>query len=199
MKSTGMNFIPGIRSVRLTGFSVALMLLSTCSCSDHPVVKVNAMVGEAAALPCMCPPDSPPYLVWQKTIADQALVVNYYKDDDQEENQMALEYRNRTELRLTGNCSLVIHSVCSSDQGLYTCYYKSKPLRHETIYLEVTAKQVQEKESDEPQSVWSTIVMSSVCGFLVILITIAAAYVIITCRNRHQIRRTSIATSVRII
>lgn len=110
------------------------------SSTDHPVVKVNAMVGEAAALPCMCPPDSPPYLVWQKTIADQALVVNYYKDDDQEENQMALEYRNRTELRLTGNCSLVIHSVCSSDQGLYTCYYKSKPLRHETIYLEVTGQ-----------------------------------------------------------
>ncbi|XP_016343619.1 myelin-oligodendrocyte glycoprotein-like isoform X1 [Sinocyclocheilus anshuiensis] len=197
MKRTGMPFAPGIRSVRFTGFSVALMLLSTCSCSDHPVIKVNAMVGEAAALPCMCPPDWPPYLVWQKSIDDQALVVNYYKDDDQEDNQMALEYRNRTELRLTGNCSLVIHIVCSSDQGLYICYYKKKPLRHEKIYLEVTAQQVQGKESAEPQSVQSTIVISSVCGSLVILITIAAAYVGITCRNRHQIRRTFIATSMR--
>uniref|UniRef100_A0A672PDD1 Immunoglobulin V-set domain-containing protein n=1 Tax=Sinocyclocheilus grahami TaxID=75366 RepID=A0A672PDD1_SINGR len=117
-------------------YDVCLNISST----DRPVIKVNAMVGEAAALPCMCPPDWPPYLVWQKSIGDQALVVNYYKDDDQEDNQMALEYRNRTELRLIGNCSLVIHSVWSSDQGLYICYYKKKPLRHEKIYLEVTGQ-----------------------------------------------------------
>ncbi|XP_052454485.1 myelin-oligodendrocyte glycoprotein isoform X2 [Carassius gibelio] len=185
LKSTRMTFAHGIRSVRFTGFSVAFMLLSTCSCSDHPHIEVIAIVGEAATLPCMCPPDWPPFLVWQKNI-DKALVVNYYKDDDQEDIQIALEYRNRTELRLTGNCSLVIHSVCLSDQGLYICYYKKNPLRHEKIYLGVTE---QGKVSDEPKRVQSTTVISSVCGVLIILlITIAAAYIGITCRNRHQIR-----------
>lgn len=189
MNSTGMSFAPGARSVCFRGLSLVLILLSTCSCSDLADITVTSTDGEAVSLPCKCPPDWPPYLVWQKVAGEQRLVVNYYKDDEQEDNLTALEYRNRTELKLRGNCSLVFHRVSRSDQGLYECYYKISPLRHEIIHLLVTDKQQQD------QNVQSTIVTSSVCVFLIIVITTAAVYVGITCRNRHQMRRTFIATS----
>lgn len=105
------------------------------SSTDLADITVTGKVGEAVSLPCKCPPDSPPYLVWQKVAGEQTLVVNYYKDDDQEDNPTALEYRNRTELHLRGNCSLVFHSVSPSDQGLYECYYQKSPLRCERIQL----------------------------------------------------------------
>lgn len=185
-----MTFAPGVRSVCFRGFSVALILLSTCSCNNLADITVTGTDGEAVSLPCKCPPDLPPYLVWQKVDGEQQLVVNYYKDDDQEDNITALEYRNRTELKLRGNCSLVFYRVSRSDQGLYECYYKISPLRHERIHLLVTEKQKQLPD----QNVQSTIVTSSVCVFLIV-IAIAAVYVGITCRNRHQMRRTFIATS----
>lgn len=191
-----MTFAPGVRSVCFRGFSVALMLLSTCSCNDLADITVKGTDGEAASLPCKCPPDWPPYLVWQKVAGEQPLVVNYYKDDDQEDNLTALEYRNRTELKLRGNCSLVFHRVRLSDQGLYECYYKTSPLSHEKIHLVITA----EKQQQIPdQNIQSTIVTSSVCVCLIIVIAIAAVYVGITCRNRHQMRRTFSATLMRSI
>ncbi|KAK2908474.1 hypothetical protein Q8A67_004311 [Cirrhinus molitorella] len=170
------------------------MLLSTCSCSDHADINVKAIAGQATSLPCKCPPNSPLYLVWQKVIGEQELVVNYYNDDDKEDKQTSPEYRNRTELKLTGNCSLVFHRVRLSDRGLYKCYYRTAPLRHDRIHLDVTARRdIPEPEPDPDRSVQSTIVTSSVCGFLIV-IAVAAVYVGITCRNRQ--RRTFIATSM---
>lgn len=189
-----MTFAPGVRSVFFRGFSLALMLLSTCSRSDLADITVHGTDGEAASLPCKCPPDWPPYLVWQKVAGEQRLVVNYYKDDDQEGNLMASEFRNRTELKLRGNCSLVFHRVSLSDQGLYECFYKISPLSLEKIHLVIREKQQQ----IPGQKVQSTLV-TSVCVFLIIVIAIAALYVGITCRNRHQMRRTFIATSSRSI
>ncbi|RXN16631.1 myelin-oligodendrocyte glyco isoform X2 [Labeo rohita] len=160
-------------------------------------INVKAMAGQAASLPCKCPPDWPPYLVWQKVTSEKPLVVNYYKDDNQEDEQTAPEYRNRTELNLTGNCSLVFHRVRLSDRGLYECYYKTTPLRHEKIHLDITEQQQQMPKPDP--NVQSLIVTSSVCGLLFIALTIAAVYVGITCRNRHQAKRAFIATPVKSI
>ncbi|XP_073699457.1 myelin-oligodendrocyte glycoprotein-like [Garra rufa] len=187
-----MTFAPGIRSVRFRGFSAVLMLLSTCSCSDRADINVEAMAGEAASLPCKCPSDWPPFLVWQKVTSEQPLVVNYYEDNKQEDKHTAPEYRNRTELKLTGNCSLVFQRVHLSDQGLYVCYYQEKPLRHEKIHLFVTEQQRGIPEPDP--NLQSTIVTSSVCGFLVIVIAIVAVYLGITCRKRRTFTATATST-----
>lgn len=187
MKSAEMTLAPGVRSVCFRGFSLALMLLSTCTRSDLADTTVMGTDGEAASLPCKCPPDWPPYLVWQKVSGKQQLVVNYYKDSDQEDNDQednvtASEFRNRTELKLRGNCSLVFHRVTLSDQGLYECFYKITPLSLERIYLVVTEK----PEQMTSEKVQSTIVSSSVSVVLIIVIAIAAVYVGITCRNRQR-------------
>ncbi|ROL45370.1 hypothetical protein DPX16_4711 [Anabarilius grahami] len=174
-----MNFTSGKRSVRFRGFSAAFMLLSICARGDGADRNVTAVAGKEATLPCECPPDDPPYVVWQKDTGEEPLVVNSLKEDD----KTAPEYHDRTELKLeTGNCSLVFYRVLPSDQGLYECYYKTKPLKHDKIYLDVT---------DNPQrvsdlSIRKTVVSSSVCGILVIVIAAAAVFVGITRRNRHQ-------------
>lgn len=100
-------------------------------CADH---NVTAQAGGAAVLPCTCPPDQPPYLVWQKTVGNKTLVVSAYRGEDMQ----AEEYRNRAELKLTENCSLTLLNVTPSDQGLYMCYYRTEPITHDNIYLEVT-------------------------------------------------------------
>lgn len=102
------------------------------------------MAGKEAALPCECPPDDPPYFVWQKAVGENRsnippLVVNSYKEDE----KTAPEYHKRTKLKLeTGKCSLVFYKVLLSDQGLYECYYKTRPLKVNKIYLEVTGQYV---------------------------------------------------------
>lgn len=107
-------------------------------CTDCADRNVTAQAGEAAVLPCTCPPDQPPYLVWQKDVGNQTLVVSAHRDNT--EDKPAEEYRNRAELKLTGSCSLTLLSVTPSDQGLYTCYYRTGPITHELIYLEVTGQ-----------------------------------------------------------
>lgn len=184
----------GTRSVRLGGLSVAFVLLSTCACTDCADLNVTAFAGAAAVLPCKCPSNQPPFLVWQKAVGEQQLVVNYYRKEDDVDNQTAAEYRDRSELRLTGNCSLVLYRVNHSDTGLYQCFYQKTPLRHENIYLEVTDKPTHETFRDTV-----TVVSSSVCGALVIVITAAAAYMGISCRKRRHMKGTFIATSTRSI
>ncbi|XP_067259486.1 myelin-oligodendrocyte glycoprotein-like [Chanodichthys erythropterus] len=194
MKSSGMNFASGKRSVCFRGFSAAFMLLSICARADGADHNVTAVVGKEAALPCECPPDDPPYVVWQKAVGENTsnippLVVKSNKEDE----KTAPEYHNRTKLkRENGKCSLVFNKVLLSDQGLYECYYKTRPLKHDKIYLEVTDNQ---RVSD--LSIQKTVVSSSVCGLLVILVTAAAVFVGITCRNRHQTNGAFIATSPR--
>ncbi|XDV14425.1 hypothetical protein PO909_014681 [Leuciscus waleckii] len=154
-------------------------------CTDCTDRNVTAQAGEAAVLPCTCPPDQPPYLVWQKTVGDQILVVRTYRGEDNTEDNQAEEYRNRTELKLTESCSLTLLSVTPSDQGLYTCYYRTEPITHERICLEVTEIQ------SPPEKLWTvqkTVVTSSVCGLLImVIISVAAAvYVGITRKNRRR-------------
>ncbi|CAM4505706.1 unnamed protein product [Leuciscus chuanchicus] len=187
MKSSGMNLSSGTRtrSVLIRGFTLALVLLTTCACTDCTDRNVTAQAGEAAVLPCTCPPDQPPYLVWQKTVGDQILVVRTYRGEDNTEDNQAEEYRNRTELKLTESCSLTLLSVTPSDQGLYTCYYRTEPITHERICLEVTEIQA------PPEKLWTvqkTVVTSSVCGLLImVIISVAAAvYVGITRKNRRR-------------
>ncbi|KAG1937962.1 hypothetical protein F2P79_017836 [Pimephales promelas] len=153
-----------------------MMMLGThTDCAEH---NVTAQAGGAAVLPCTCPSGQPPYLVWQKAAGEQMLVVYNYRGEDDKDDR-AEEYRERTEL--TGNCSLKILSVTPSDQGLYQCYYQIRPVRQDDIYLQVT----------ETQKIWTdpkTVATSSVCGLVVIVIITAAAavYVGIYRKNRRQ-------------
>ncbi|KAK7166808.1 hypothetical protein R3I93_006547 [Phoxinus phoxinus] len=199
MKSSGMSLSSGTRtrSARFGGFTLALVLLSTtCACTDGADHNVTARAGEAAVLPCTCPPNQPPYLVWQKVVGD--LVVDHYRGDDDRDDQ-AEEYRNRTELKLTENCSLTILRVNTTDQGLYTCYYRKGPLRRDSIYLEVTAVSVDPQDPGESRSVQTTVVTSSVCVLLVIvIITVAAAvYVGIVRKKRRSMNGFAGGTLVR--
>ncbi|KAK7162294.1 hypothetical protein R3I94_004829 [Phoxinus phoxinus] len=192
MKSSGMSLSSGTRtrSARFGGFTLALVLLSTtCACTDGADHNVTARAGEAAVLPCTCPPNLAD-LVWQKAIVGkQDLVVD-----------QAEEFRNRTELKLTENCSLTILRVTTTDQGLYTCYYRTGPVRHDSIYLEVTGQyNPQHHDPGESRSGQTTVVTSSVCVLLVIvIITVAAAvYVGIVRKNRRSMNGFAGGTLVR--
>lgn len=200
MKSSGMDLSSGTRtrSVRFRGFTFALVLLSTCACTDCADRNITAQAGEAAVLPCTCPPGQPPYLVWQKGVSEPMLVVYNYRRDDDTEDKQSKVYHNRTEVKLTENCSLKILSVTPSDQGLYLCYYQTGPIRHDIINLTVTEIQ------PPPEKVWTvkeTVVTSSVCVILaiVMIIVAVAVYVGIARKNRRQMNGRFIATSTRSI
>ncbi|XP_077050940.1 uncharacterized protein LOC143701497 [Siphateles boraxobius] len=186
-----MNLSSGTRTrpVRFGGFTLALVLLSTCACTDCAERNVTVQAGEPAVLPCTCPPDQPPFVVWQTTVRDQLLVVSDYRGEDNKEDKQADEYRDRTELKLTENCSLTLLNVTPSDEGTYTCYYQIGPVRQDIIYLQVTERPA------PPERIWDvqkTVLTSSVCGILVLVfITVAVVvYVGISRRNRRQMNGT---------
>lgn len=193
--TSGMIFASG--SVGFRGLSVASLLLLALAGCDFTAANVTARVGEAAELPCTCPPDQPPYLVWQKDVDGRQLLVNYYKTDNND-GKIAADFQNRTELKRSGDaCFLLFYSVRLSDEGWYKCYYKTLPLKHNNTYLQVTVSTEQSPMTD-PEVDQSTAVTSSACVLLLIIIA-AAVYLGITCKKRHWMNRTSVATSTRSI
>lgn len=121
------------------------MLLLVYSCCDGSTVpNITAKAGHPAVISCSCPLDSPPFFIWQK----DDVVVNLYKNNE-DETQIAQQYRNRTHVNIQSeNCSLVFDSVRLSDEGLYTCYYMKIPLRKEEIHLKVTDSSMACNQSD---------------------------------------------------
>ncbi|XP_073722396.1 uncharacterized protein [Misgurnus anguillicaudatus] len=258
-----MNLVFVSRYLCFRGVTVLLMFYSCCDCNT--IINITATSGDPAVLPCSCPSAHPPFFVWQKVVGRDEEVVNCYSNDAKESQT---KYQNRTQVVIqTENCSLVFNSVSLSDEGLYKCYYQTQPLRHEEIYLKVTASmeckqsngqyhcQLPELHPEEkilwrldgqllPLSVQctkdaktglcdtsdsitlngtniqkltcevtksngnnkvictqdsgpvtdSTLMTSSVCGFLTVLLVIAAVFVGIMCRRRKSER---IATSGR--
>lgn len=190
---SGMLFACAVGPAGFRGFSVAFLLLLAMAGCDFTAVNVKARAGEAAELPCTCPADQDPLLVWQKDVNGTQLVVNYDKSNNNEE--IAADFQNRTELKRSGDaCFLMFYSVRPSDEGWYKCYYMKSPLKHNNIYLEVTDP----SPIKSPGDVQSTAVMSSACVLLIILIAVAI-FLGIICRKRHCMKRTSVATSTRSI
>lgn len=111
-------------------------------CMSHTdgnnLLNITTQAGHPAVLPCSCPSGLSPIFIWQKVVGEDEDVVNLYHNN-KEENQIGQQYQNRTHVNVqTGNCSLVFSSVRLSDDGLYKCYYRKNPLRHEEVHLKVT-------------------------------------------------------------
>lgn len=129
-----MNLVSVSRCLCFRGVTVLLLFYSCCDCQI--IINITATSGDPAVLPCSCPSAHPPFFVWQSRNEE---LVNCY-GNDAKESQINQKYQNRTQVIIqTGNCSLVFNSVSLSDEGLYKCYYQEEPLRHEEIYLKVTA------------------------------------------------------------
>lgn len=88
-------------------------------------------------------------------------------------------------------CQMSDYRVCIQKKAFYEDLRNTMSLlQHNIQWTSVVSVEKQQ----QVQNAQSTIVASSVCVSLIIVIAIAAVYVGITCRNRHQMRSKSICS-----
>ncbi|XP_031470074.1 butyrophilin subfamily 3 member A2-like [Phasianus colchicus] len=143
----------GFPSWRLTPFHV-LLAFQHLSClitgqfiSYPPSSSITGVIGEEVILPCYVVPENIPEIFsvqWIFNAKSEKITVSTYNGKNKNEKQDE-KYQGRTELFhsefKTGNMSLHLKNIRSSDKGLYTCVVSFNDEYHdELIELQVGAK-----------------------------------------------------------
>ncbi|XP_074873160.1 butyrophilin subfamily 1 member A1-like isoform X1 [Carettochelys insculpta] len=102
---------------------------------DHPVV---ALVGVEAVLPCHLSPNMSAETMEVRWFRSRySSVVHLYGDGQDQYGEQMLEYRGRTELFkddiTSGRVSLRIRNIRLSDDGRYTCFFRSSDFYEEAL------------------------------------------------------------------
>lgn len=124
--------------------TAAIFTLTGQFISYPPSSSITGVIGEGVILPCYVVPENIPEIFsvqWIFNAKSEKITVSTYNGKNKNEKQDE-KYQGRTELFhsefKTGNMSLHLKNIRSSDKGLYTCVVSFNDEYHdELIELQV--------------------------------------------------------------